>query len=292
MTIRIGANPIIWSNDDDHTLGGDIPLEQCLAEARTAGYDGMELGHKFPRTARALRPILDRYGLALVSGWYSTFLLQRDADAELAAAAEHRRLLREMGCTVMIVAECTDTVHSDATRPLSTRPVLSDNDWRRLVPRLTRLADLLAADGLTLAYHHHVGTVIQTGEETDRLMRETGPAVRLLLDTGHATWAGTDPVALARTWHQRIAHMHVKDVRADVAARANAHDWSFLHAVRAGVYTVPGDGAIDFAAVLRALPDYDGWIVVEAEQDPAKAAPAHYARSGREHMARILAGRA
>lgn len=289
MAVRIGANPIIWSNDDDRTLGGDIPLEQCLAEARAAGYDGMELGHKFPRSARALRPLLERHGLALVSGWYSTFLLQRDAEAEFEAASDHRRLLREMGCQAMIVAECTGTVHPDPGRPLSTRPALAEAEWRRLASRLTRLAELLAADGLTLAYHHHMGTVIQTGAEIDRLMHDCGAAVHLLLDTGHATWAGADPVALARTWRRRIGHVHVKDVRADVARQADAADWSFLQAVKAGVYTVPGDGCIDFAAVLRELPAYSGWIVVEAEQDPQRAPPARYARLGRETIAGVLA---
>lgn len=289
MAIRIGANPIGWSNDDMPDLGGEIPLEQCLAEARSAGYEGMELGNKFPREAAKLRPILDRYGLALVSGWYSTFLLERTPEAEMEAASAHRRLLKEMGCKVLIAAECTRTVHGDIGKPLSQRPIMTETEWQRFSPRLTRLAEMLADDGLTLVYHHHMGTVVQTGSEIDRMMRDTGPAVRLLLDTGHATWAGTDPAELAARWRQRISHVHAKDVRPAVAARAAREDWSFLESVVEGVYTVPGDGAVDFAAVLRALPDYAGWIVVEAEQDPKKAPPATYARMGYEHLQGVLA---
>lgn len=281
MDVQIGINPIGWSNDDMRELGGEIPLEQCLREAKAAGYDGVELGHKFPRRSTALRPILDAHGLALVSGWWSTFLLERDAEAEFAAAAEHRALLREMGCRVLIAAECTRTVHGTRTAPLSQRPVMTDAEWAVFLPRLTRFAELLAAEGLILVYHHHMGTVVQTGAEIDRMMTGTGPHVHLLLDTGHATWGGADPAALARRWRTRIAHFHAKDVRAAVAREALAKDWSFLDAVVAGVYTVPGDGAVDFAGVLRELPDYAGWIVVEAEQDPAKAHPATYARMGR-----------
>ena len=291
MTLRIGINPIGWSNDDLPELGGDIPLEQCLREAKAAGYAGMELGHKFPRDAAVLRPILAAHDLALVSGWYSTFLLTRDADAEFAAAGAHRRLLRDMGCTVLIAAECTGTVHGDRTKPLAARPVLPEDQWSIFSQRLTRFAELLAGEGLTLAYHHHMGTVIQTGAEIDRMMRTAGPAVRLLLDTGHATWAGADPVMLAREWRTRIAHVHTKDVRREIVARAITENWSFLDAVVAGVYTVPGDGHIDFAAVLAELPDYTGWIVVEAEQDPKKAPPDAYARKGFMYLARLLAAR-
>ena len=289
MAIRIGINPIGWSNDDLPELGGDIPLEQCLSEARAAGYAGVELGNKFPRDAAVLQPILKTYDLALVSGWYSTFLLTRDADAEFAATAAHRRLLRAMGCSVLIVAECTGTVHGERSKALAARPIVHEHQWPVFCQRLTRLAELLSNEGLILAYHHHMGTVVQTGAEIDRVMGETGSAVRLLLDTGHATWAGADPVALARRWHKRIAHVHAKDVRPEIGARALRENWSFLNAVIAGIYTVPGDGCIDFAAVLAALPDYDGWIVVEAEQDPKKAPPAEYARKGFLHLAGLRA---
>jgi myo-inosose-2 dehydratase len=287
--IRIGANPIGWSNDDMVELGGDIPLEQCLAEAKAAGFEGMELGNKFPREAGKLKPILDAHGLALVSGWYSTFLLERDADAEFAAAQAHAALLKAMGCEVLIVAECTRTVHGDKEKPLSRRPVMSEGEWSRLTPRLTQFAEKLHAIGLTLVYHHHMGTVVQGEAEIDRLMGETGPAVKLLLDTGHALWGGADPVALARRPRDRIAHVHAKDVRSAVMARAARENWSFLKSVVEGVYTVPGDGMIDFVAVLRELEGYSGWVVVEAEQDPQKADPATYAQLGCGNVKRFLA---
>jgi inosose dehydratase len=286
--IRIGANPIGWSNDDMTELGGHIPLEQCLAEAKAAGFEGMELGNKFPREAGKLKPILDAHGLALVSGWYSTFLIDRDADAEFAAAQAHAALLKAMGCEVLIVAECTRTVHGEKDEPLSRRPVMTEREWRRLTSRLTQFAEKLRELGLTLVYHHHMGTVVQSEAEIDRLMRDTGPAVKLLLDTGHALWGGADPAALASRHRDRIAHVHSKDVREAVMARAAREDWSFLKSVVEGVYTVPGDGMINFVTVLRELKAYSGWVVVEAEQDPEKASPARYAKLGCDNIKRFL----
>ncbi|WP_442501788.1 myo-inosose-2 dehydratase [Marinivivus vitaminiproducens] len=286
--IRIGANPICWSNDDMIELGGHIPLEQCLGEATAIGLEGMELGNKFPRTVDALGPILRAHGLALVSGWYSTFLAARSPEEELAAAQAHLDLLRGLGSTVVIVCECTRTVHGDRTAPLSARPTFGEAEWQAFLPRLTRFAELTAAQGLTLVYHHHMGTVVQTEAEIDRLMQGTGEAVRLLLDTGHATWAGADPVALAARHRDRIGHVHVKDVRPEVAARAAAADWSFLDAVIEGVYTVPGDGKVDYVSVFRALSGYEGWIVIEAEQDPDKADPATYVKMGFDKLNRFI----
>jgi inosose dehydratase len=287
--IRIGANPICWSNDDMPEIGGDIPLEQCLGEARAIGIEGMELGNKFPRQAAALGPILARHNLALVSGWYSTFLLEREAEDEMRAARAHVDLLKALGSKVLIAAECTRTVHGVRDAPLSRRPVLSEPEWLRFVVRLSRFAAMLEAEGLSLVYHHHMGTVIQTEAEIDRLMHQTSPAVKLLLDTGHATWAGADPVALAKRHKSRIAHIHTKDVRADIQARADAGDWSFLDAVLAGVYTVPGDGKVDYVAIFREMAGYDGWIVIEAEQDPLKAPPATYVAMGHRNLRRFMA---
>ena len=288
MTIRIGANPIGWSNDDMQEIGGWIPLEQCLSEAKSAGFEGMELGNKFPRVATKLRPILDAHGLVLVGGWYSTFLLEHDAETEFAKSADHRKLLKAMGTNVFIVAECTNTVHGNKAAPLSTRPVMTETQWKTFTTRLTKLAELLKADGFQLAYHHHMGTVVQTSAEIDRLMRETGEAVNLLLDTGHATWGGDDPVRLAKTYKKRISHVHCKDVRLAVKAESDKHDWSFLDSVLAGVYTVPGDGSIDYVSVFKELRGYSGWVVVEAEQDPEKALPAKYAKLGCDNLKRFL----
>ncbi len=287
--IRIGANPICWSNDDMPEIGGDIPLEQCLTEAKAIGIEGMELGNKFPRQADALRPILAAHQLDLVSGWYSTFLIERDAETEFHAARPHIDLLKALGCKVLIAAECTRTVHGTKSAPLSSRPEMDEAEWARFNTGLTKFADFLAEeDGITLVYHHHMGTVIQTEDEIDRMMASTGPAVKLLLDTGHATWGGGDPARIARHWKARIHHVHCKDIREAVMWRSNREDWSFLESVLAGVYTVPGDGLIDYVRVLRELQGYSGWIVVEAEQDPTKAEPATYARLGHANLTRFI----
>jgi inosose dehydratase len=287
----IGINPIGWSNDDLLELGGETPLESCLAEARLAGYAGIELGNKFPRDAHVLRPILARHELRLVSGWYSARLLERSAEAEIVAMAAHEALLRTMGCEVMVFAEVTGCVHGQRGVALSTRPRLSARDWSGFADRLTVVARHLESRGLKLVYHHHMGTAIESADEVDRLMAETGPEVGLLLDTGHLAYAGADAVEVIRRHCARIRHVHCKDVRPAVLARAKADDASFLDAVIDGVFTVPGDGAVDFAAVFAALKaaGYAGWLVVEAEQDPAKAEPLSYARLGRAGIARALA---
>lgn len=287
--IRIGANPIGWSNDDMLEIGGDIPLETCLSEASAAGFTGMELGNKFPREAARLKPILDAHGHALVSGWYSTELLIRDIAAEMEAVKAHATLLRDMGCTVLIAAETSNAIHSDIATPLSARPVLAKKGWADFGTRYTHFAQAVKAEyGLQLVYHHHMGTVVQTESEIDRFMAVTGNAVGLLLDTGHATWGGGDPARIARHWKARIHHIHCKDIREAVMWRSNKEDWSFLESVLAGVYTVPGDGLIDYVRVLRELQGYSGWIIVEAEQDPKKAEPAKYASLGHANLTRFI----
>lgn len=289
MSVRLGTNPIAWSNDDLRELGGATPLETCLREAHEAGFEGIEMGHKFPLDAAMLHAVLASHGLDLVSGWYSCELLRRDAAAERSAMRPHLDLLKALGCRVVIVAETSDTVHGDRSVPLSHRPVLPDEEWARFGQRLTDLGQAIADEGLELVYHHHMGTVVQTEAEIDRLMDSTGPAVRLLLDTGHAVFAGADPAALARRWRERVGHVHCKDVRAPVMRDARRRELSFLDAVIAGVFTVPGDGVIEFVPVLRELPGYDRWLVVEAEQDPAKANPLHYARLGHDNLRRLAA---
>lgn len=284
--VKLGTNPIAWSNDDLRTLGGDTPLATCLAEARQAGFEGIELGHKFPRTAPELRAILAAHDLALVSGWYSAALLQRDAETEMAAMRPHLDLLKALDANVLIIAETSNAIHGDQGVPLSRRPVLADDEWQQFGARLTALAERTAATGLTLVYHHHMGTVVQSADDIDRLMEHTGPALKLLLDSGHATFAGADPLSLAQRYGDRVGHVHCKDIRPTVMAQALAQDWSFLDSVIAGVFTVPGDGMVDFATVLAALPRYHGWLVIEAEQDPAKANPLHYATMGRRNLAR------
>ena len=286
MSARLGVSPIGWSNDDLPELGGDIPLGACLAEAREAGFEGIELGNKFPRDPTLLRPLLARHGLSLISGWYSGRLLERPVEEEWAAIEPHRALLAAMGCAVLVYAETSGGIAADRRRPLSSRPRLPEGDWRDFGMRLTEFGDRLAGRGIHLAYHHHMGTVVETSAEIDRLIAVSGGSVGLVLDTGHLAFADADPADVARRHWQRINHVHLKDVRRDVLARARARDASFLDAVLDGVFTVPGDGAIDFAPVLAILAaaDYCGWLVVEAEQDPAKAPPLTYARRGFAHL--------
>ena len=288
MRIRLGANPIIWSNDDMQELGAETSLETCLAQARQIGFEGMELGHKFPREARELAPILGRFGLACVSGWYSAQLLARDARAEITCLRPHLDLLKALGSSVLVFADVSGAIHGNLQRPLSQRPGLNANEWREFARRITELAAMTAAEGVRLAYHHHMGTVVQSEEDIDTLMDATGAEVGLLLDTGHAAFAGADPAALARRYASRIAHLHAKDVRAPVCERAKTENWSFLRAVLEGVFTVPGDGSIDFERVFRELRNYSGWVILEAEQDPRVADPMAYASLGFRNLRRLL----
>ena len=287
MAIRLGTNPIAWSNDDLRELGGATPLETCLSEARQAGFVGIELGHKFPRQPAALAEILSPHGLTLVSGWHSSAMLCRSPKDEIAAIEAHAALLTALGCQVLILAETSNATHDLRERPLSASPVLTQAEMRSLARDVSEVARHLAARGLRLVYHHHLGTVVETADEVDAFMSATSEEVGLLLDTGHAYAAGIDPAALAETYAGRIAHVHCKDVRSSVLAAARACDQSFLDAVVNGLFTVPGDGEIDFEAVLTPLAaaGYDGWLVVEAEQDPVKAEPLKYAKMGYQHLA-------
>ena len=293
MPIRIGANPIGWSNDDLQEIGGETPLETCLAEAREAGFEGMELGHKFPREPQALKAALAPFAMACISGWYSAELLRRDADEEMRHLRPHLELLKAMGSTVLVFAETSNAIHGDRSKPLSQRPVMNASDWAEFGRRITEVAERTLAEGVRLVYHHHIGTIVESAADIDAFMAATGEAAHLLLDTGHATWGGVDPAALARRYRARISHVHAKDVRQSVMEQARREDWSFLDAVLGqgsdlGVYTVPGDGMVDYTAVFRELPGYSGWVVVEAEQDPQKAHPLTYAKKGVAHLKQSL----
>ncbi|MSP50676.1 MAG: myo-inosose-2 dehydratase [Alphaproteobacteria bacterium] len=289
MTVRIGINPITWTNDDMPSLGGDTPLDVCLSETRQAGYAGTEMGGKFPNRAAELRPILDRHGLAFVSGWYSAKLLERDAKAEIAAIGGHLDLMADMGCKVMVFAEGSGGTHGDRTQPAGRRRMIADAEWPEYGRRVHAVAEHMLKRGVRLAFHHHMGTAVQTEAEIDRLIGATDSEVGLLLDTGHATYAGIDPLALARRHARRIVHVHCKDIRRPVLEVALKKDQSFLDAVVDGVFTVPGDGSIDFPSILKQLQSagYAGWLVVEAEQDPAKAHPLTYAKMGYDNLSRM-----
>jgi inosose dehydratase len=293
MPVRIGANPIGWSNDDLLEIGGDTPLETCLAEAREAGFVGMELGNKFPRQTDALKAALEPFGMACVAGWYSAELVRRTPAQEFTAARAHLDLLKAMGSTLFIVAETSNAIHGDRSKPLSRRPRLAPGDWAAYGAAMTDFADRILAEGLRVVYHHHMGTIVESGADIDAFMAATGPSVHLLLDTGHATWAGADPADLARRYRARISHVHAKDVRRDMMESARAQDWSFLDAILGpgdalGVYTVPGDGMVDYPAVFRELAGYEGWVIIEAEQDPGKANPLVFAKKGVAHLREAL----
>ena len=282
MSIRFGVSPIAWINDDMPELGGDTPLERVLAEAREIGYAGIELGGKFPRESRELRTLLARFELDLVGGWYSASLLTRTAREEIAALQAHLALLEALGCRVFILAETSNAIHGDRARPLSATPRLDRAAWAPFGEKLTEVADTVTAAGLRFAYHHHLGTVVESGEDIELFLRSTGPSVGLTIDTGHAALGGVDAVSLIRAQPQRVAHVHCKDIRGKVFRRIKAEGGSFLRGVLEGMFTVPGDGDLDFGKVMGALGDigYSGWVIVEAEQDPAVADPRRYGEVG------------
>lgn len=290
MTISIGINPITWSNDDLQNIGGNISLRTCLSEAAAAGYEGVELGHKFPRDAKQLQPLLEEYDLVLISGWYSSHLLERDAKTEIEAMTAHALLLEDMGCDVLIFAEVTGCIHSEIDIRQSQRPRMSAGDWQGFGQRMSEVAKASRDRGLRLCYHHHMGTVVQSDADIDALMQETSDDVFLLLDTGHAFFAGADPVQLAKRYSGRIGHLHCKDIRDKLMRSCINRDSSFLEAVLAGVFTVPGDGCIDYSGVFSELgkANYDGWAVVEAEQDPSVAPPVKFAKLGFENLSKFL----
>jgi len=286
MTIRFGVSPIAWTNDDMPELGGDTSVETILADAQAIGFEGVELGGKFPRDPDTLKAMLARHKLDLIGGWWSTHLLARSAEDEIAAARDHLGLLKALGSPVFIAAECSNAIHGDRSQPLSETPRLADADWPRFGERLNALATYVESQGLKFAYHFHLGTVVERPEDLDRFVAHTASNVGFVVDTGHAALGGIDSAALIRRHPGRVAHVHTKDVRRPVFARVQAERKSFLDGVLAGMFTAPGDGDLDFETVMRALAEigYSGWIVIEAEQDPKLADPRVYSRLGLETL--------
>ena len=292
--VRIGINPISWMNDDLPSLGGDTLLETALSEGREIGYVGFELGNKFPKDPAALKAKLAEFNLACVSGWYSGFLGNDSLEAEIARCEAHMRKLQINGSTVVVYGECADTIQGQIDTPLSRRPRFRDDaQWLAYGQKLNAFgAHLQLAYGITLAYHHHMGAYVESPEDIDHLMAVTdAKAVGLLFDTGHAWYGGaTDVVALLKRHVARVVHVHCKDVRPEVIAQARNDGWSFLTGVLNGTFTVPGDGVIDYQAVLGTLhaAGYQGWLVVEAEQDPAVAPSYRYASMGYQTLRAIV----
>jgi inosose dehydratase len=291
--VRIGVNPLSWMNDDLPSLGGETPLETALAEGKEIGYEGFELGNKFPKDGPGLKAKLDEFGLACVSGWYSGELAEGSVEAEVARGHAHMDKLRFNGVKVVVYGEVAGSVQGQMDTPVAQRPRFADDAaWRGYAQRLDAFgAHLKTRYGITLAYHHHMGAYVESPADIARLMALTDPTkVGLLFDTGHAYFGGaTDPVALLKRHVARVVHVHCKDVRPALIAKARNDGWSFLQGVLAGTFTVPGDGAIDYDAVLATLHDggYQGWLVVEAEQDPAVAPSYAYAKKGYETLRRI-----
>jgi len=282
--ILYGTNPIAWSNDDDRTLGAHITLDQCLNETAEIGFDGIEKGHKFPQEADALKAVLEPRSLRYVSGWHSLNLLVNSVEEEKKAMQPALDLLKAMGSKVIIVCETSNAIHGDNDKPLSERPVLEEARWEEFGTGVEALAEFAAAQGIALVYHHHMGTVVQSEDEIDLLMQHTGPHTKLLLDTGHCLFGGGDPERVAKKHMGRVGHIHAKNVRPAVATEVRNQSLSFLEGVRRGVFTVPGDaeGGVDFTPVLKVAADkaYQGWLVIEAEQDPEVRNPYQYQSLG------------
>ena len=276
--IRIGINPISWSNDDLPSLGGETPLSTALSEGKAIGYEGFELGNKFPKNPIELRSLMASYGLAVVSGWYSGYAAVRSVKQEIAAVERHLDLLAQNGCTVMVYGEMANAIQGESV-PLYKRPRFRNIDeWKRYGDTLTEFARFTLSRGIRLAYHHHM----ETPDDVSLLMDHTGDEVGLLFDSGHIYFSGGDPLSVLRKYIDRICHVHCKDVRPGIAKLARNRHWSFLESVLNGVFTVPGDGIIDFTAIVQALTEhgYRGWLVVEAEQDPAVAPSYTFAEKG------------
>jgi len=291
--VRIGINPISWTNDDLPALGGETPLETALVEGRAIGYEGFELGNKFPRDPEALRSVLGRHGLACVSGWYSGRLARGTVADEIASVEGHRALLVANGAKVMVYGEVADSIQG-RPEPLSRRPrFASTAEWSAYGSRITAFAQHLLAHGIRLAYHHHMGAYVETADDVDQLMKVTGPEVGLLHDTGHVAFAGGDAPTELRKHIGRVVHVHCKDVRPGVARMARNRGWSFLESVLNGAFSTPGEGCVDFAAVVAILRDagYRGWLVVEGEQDPAVAPAYRYADMAYRLLSALVAGK-
>lgn len=291
--IRFGTNPIAWANDDDQSIGADIPTARILDEAgRQIGFDGIENGHRWPQDdPEALRALLAGYGLVFVSGWYSTNLLVQSVEDEIKAVQGHLAKLKHNGCKVCIVCECSNTVHGSPDTPVNERPRLGAAEMAEFGRKMEAFAAYLAGEGVTLAYHHHMGTVVEAPSDIDAFMAATGPATHLLFDAGHCTFGGGNPEEVLARHVGRVAHFHAKNIRPAICDRVRAENLSFLQGVLAGAFTVPGDqeGAIDFAPLLKILKgaNYDGWIVIEAEQDPHLRNPLLYQTLGLATLKRL-----
>jgi len=289
--VKLGIAPIGWTNDDMPELGGDIPFEQSIDEMALAEFEGCEVGNKFPRDIETLKKALKLRNLQIASAWFSRFFTTKEKKETIDKFIKHRDFLYEMGAKVIVVSESGKSVQGEINTPLhSKKPVFDDKDWAKLVNGLHELGKLAKDKDMKIVYHHHMGTGVQTFDEVEKLMKITDPnLVYLLLDTGHIVFAGGDPVKMIKQFGNRIKHVHFKDIRKNIMEMSINKDMSFLSSVKQGIFTVPGDGMIDFVPIIKALNDidYKGWIIVEAEQDPRKANPLEYAIKARKYIKEI-----
>ena len=288
--VKLGIAPIAWTNDDLPDLGGENTFEQCVSEMALAGFTGSEVGNKYPKNPEVLKKALSLREIEICNAWFSTFLISRPYEETEKAFEEHVAFLAEMGAKVVGVSEQSYSTQGIQNQPIfEGKHVMNDEEWKLLTEGLNRLGKLSQEKyGVSLTFHHHMGTVVQTAAETDRLMAETDPAyVSLLYDSGHFAYCGEDPVELVKRYAARIKHVHLKDIRPEVVEQVKKEHMSFLDGVRAGAFTIPGDGCIDFTPIFQVLEEtgYTGYMVVEAEQDPAKANPLEYAIRARKYIA-------
>jgi len=290
MSVKLGIAPIAWSNDDMPELGGETSLEQCLDEASQAGFIGIESGGKFPKTSEELLPKLDNYNLNLCSGWYGGNLRQNSTDEEKQLIRGQLDLFKDCNAPCIVFAEVSGSIQGDPNRKLSTRPQMDNEEWDSFCNKLSEMGKFLEGEGMPLAYHHHMGTVIETHEDTIRLLENTDDSVKLTLDTGHMLFAQGNSKKILEDFSSRIIHIHCKDIRKNVLDNSLENDLSFRGAFLDGAFTVPGDGCIDYKPLFDILKvkNYSGWLVVEAEQDPAKANPFKYAKIGYKYLTETL----
>lgn len=291
--VLVGIAPIAWTNDDIPELGKENSFEQCISEAALAGFQGTEVGNKYPKDPEILRHYMEMRGLKIASAWFSAFLTTKPYEETEKAFLKHRDFLCQMGAKVIVVSEQGHSIQGQADTPVfEAKYRMDDGEWDMLTTGLERLGKRAAEKGMKLAYHHHMGTVVQTSEEVHRLMANTDPKLLyLLFDSGHLRYSGEDELAILKQYVERVAHVHLKDVRPEIVKRIRDGHKSFLDGVRMGAFTVPGDGCIPFQPIFDELAkaNYEGWLLVEAEQDPAVANPFEYALKARKSI-RQMAG--
>lgn len=287
--VFLGIAPIGWCNDDMPELGGENTFRQIVSEMALAGFTGCEIGNKYPSDPALLKYELDLRGMRIASRWFSSFILTQPIEQVEADFIRELDFLAAVGANRINVSEQSYSIQGQMDTPVlaDKRHVMNDEEWNRFCAGLNRLGRIASARGFKMCFHHHMGTVVQTAAETDRMLANTDPEhVFLCYDTGHFTFAGEDPLAVLKKYVGRVGHVHLKDMRADVVAKVAPEGWSFLQAVRNGAFTVPGDGCVDFDPILELLSGagYEGWLLVEAEQDPAKANPLEYAIKARSYI--------